>query len=210
MKLSKTLEFLTGLCPLAQIAGAAALVWKFGSWGLGPALVWIFVMPPALWRFLRIFFPLKEGFSPIGLSQPANGWTVSYNLQLLFGTWPWLEKSLLFVPGAYSAWLRLWGARIGRNVVWTPGVEIADRPLVEIGDWAVLGHHTYLSSHVILREENKTVLWIRPIEIGSRAFIGAFSILGAGTRLRERETLEAGTVVIGKSRKKRYDDVQQL
>ena len=59
-----------------------------------------------------------------------------HQLQVLYSAFP----ALRLVPGLYSAWLRLWGSRVGRAVYWTPQVKITDRGLLKVGDGVVFGH----------------------------------------------------------------------
>jgi len=180
------------------------LLWRLQWGGVPLVLVTIYLVPPLLWRVISSLYPLQMGFSNIGVRQNPSAWMISYHLQLLFGIIPWLEKILMMIPGLYSAWLRLWGARIGKNIFWTPGIEIVDRPLLSVGDWVVIGHKTYISSHVITREDQKTQLFLRPVSIEGHAFIGAFSVLNAGTRVAASESIKAGTICLGLNRIERF------
>src|SRR5262249_19077251 len=118
-----------------------------------------------------------------------------HQAQLVYIALPPLEALLRLVPGLYSAWLRLWGARIGRRVYWTPLVDIGDRSLVEIGNDVIFGHRATLYAHVISRTKDKLVLYVKPIVIGDGAFVGAGSVLGPGTRVGEGKLVAAGTHV---------------
>ena len=70
-------------------------------------------------------------------------------VQLLYGAVPLLETVLRLIPGAYSAWLRLWGSRIGKGGYRTPQVQVLDRSLLEVGDGAVFGHEVKVACRVI-------------------------------------------------------------
>lgn len=55
--------------------------------------------------------------------------------------WTILLIVYLLIPGIFSCWLRLWGAKVGRDVYWTTRLEIADRSLLEIGDRIRVTHY---------------------------------------------------------------------
>jgi hypothetical protein len=180
------------LFPVFHVAGFLTLLaWSVGnsSW-LGVLLLplWIYLVPPLLHRIHDLLFPLKEGASRI--SDPVySPWWGSHQLQLLFVALPGLDSLLRIVPGLYSAWLRLWGSRIGKSVHWTPSVQIADRSLLEIGDGVVFGHKSECYSHVIRPQQRgqkqSLILYIRKVRIGRGAFIGAGSRLGPGAVIAE-------------------------
>ena len=97
------------------------------------------------------------------------------------------------VPGLYSAWLRLWGAKIGRLVYWSPGLELFDRPFFEIGDRVVIGAGTRLSPHFLARgAAGETQLVLAPILISADAMIGGSTLLPAGVFVGEREQTPGG------------------
>lgn len=159
------------------------------------AILIFYFLPPLTWRILNKFFPLKEGASFVGRVDPLSPWVICHQIQLIYIIVPFAEKLLMIVPGLYSLWLRLWGSKIGKKVYWTPGVEIVDRTHVEIGDYVFLGNKTYLSPHVVRRKSNKYLLYFKKVKIGSRSFIGAWSILGPGAQVEEGTYLPAGTHV---------------
>lgn len=158
-------------------------------------LLFFYLFPPLSWRFLNLFFPLREGASFVGRIDPLSPWVICHQIQLIYIILPFAEKLLMIVPGLYSAWLRLWGSKIGKKVYWTPGVEIVDRTHIDIGDYVFLGNKTYLSPHVVRRKSNKYLLYFKKVKIGSRSFIGAWSILGPGAVIEEGTYLAAGTHV---------------
>ena len=144
----------------------------------------LYLLPPLTLRLHQAIFPLREGLSK--LSAPGySPWWGAHQIQLLYIALPMLEAILRLVPGLYSAWLRLWGSKIGRQVYWTPNVEIIDRSMIEIGHRAVLGHKCKLLGHAIKPKGDAVVLYLRKIKIGNDVFIGAGSRLGPGATIAD-------------------------
>lgn len=164
------------------------------SWLLLGLLV-LYLFPPLCHRLHNVLWPLREGHA--NLSQPRySPWWTSLEMQAAFNAMPWLEGVLRLAPGMYSCWLRLWGSRIGRGVVWTPRVEIADRTLLDVGDHVVFGHRVALYPHVVDRRQDGDIfLYVKRIRIGDRAFIGAGSRLGPGASVAADARLPALTDV---------------
>jgi serine acetyltransferase len=139
----------------------------------------LYLFPPVTLRIHELFFPLREGASK--LSDPKySHWWGAHQIQLIYIALPQLEALLRLVPGLYSAWLRLWGSRVGRGVYWTPNIEITDRSRLEIGDRVVFGHKCKLLGHAIKPKGDEVILYLRRIKIGNDAFIGAGSRIGPG------------------------------
>ena len=154
----------------------------------------VYLLPPITLRVHEIFFPLREGLSK--LSEPKySHWWGAHQIQLIYIALPQLEALLRLVPGLYSAWLRLWGSRVGRKVYWTPNVEITDRGMLDIGDRVVFGHKCKLLGHAIKPKGTAVVLYLRAIKIGSDAFIGAGSRIGPGAVISEGSYLPVLTDV---------------
>lgn len=113
---------------------------------------------------------------------------------MIYAAIPAFEAFLRLVPGLYSAWLRLWGSKVGKRVYWTPLVEIIDRHMLRIGDDVIFGHRVVCSSHVVSRKENgEFVLLLRYIRIGSGSFIGALSRLGPGVKIPAKSAVPYDT-----------------
>jgi hypothetical protein len=208
------------LTPLVTLVGAVTFFFRLHSssaaLALAVSLLWFYLYPPLLWRAVSRIFPLRTGMRVFGqvrqkrdstLDSPANpsgasagginlttSWMVAYQIQLIYGILPFAEKLLLIVPGAYSAWLRLWGSRIGKQVYWTPGTEIVDRTHVEVGDRVIMGQHSYLSCHVVMKRKDRYFLYFAPVKVGTGAFVGAWSILAAGTKVDDNDIVKAGDV----------------
>jgi hypothetical protein len=93
------------------------------------------------------------------------------------------------VPGLFSLWLRAWGSTVGRAVYWTPGLEIADRSLLRIGDRVVFGHRVGLYAHLVAPKHGRLVLYVKRITIGSDVFVGAGTRMGPGVRIDDGVTV---------------------
>ena len=159
------------------------------------AIFVLYVLPAILFRIHVLVSPIRETLTPItGQGAPKySAWWGTHQLQMLFVTFPALEAALRLVPGAYSAWLRLWGAKIGKRVYWTPQVEILDRSLLEVGDDVVFGHQVTLCAHVVTPNPKGLRLYVKRIKIGHRSLIGARSELGPGVKVADDVTLSFAT-----------------
>ena len=85
--------------------------------------------------------------------------------------------------------MRLWGAKVGKNVYWTPRLEIADRSLIEIGDNVFFGQGCGIFSHVVKPKKQDLLLYIKKVKIGSNVFIGASSVLTPGVIVEDKTFL---------------------
>lgn len=184
--------------PLALIgAGAGGFAWSVVGrtpWPMLGALAVLYLLPPLLHRLHDRFAPLEPGvFDVVG--EHYLPWWGSHQLQLLFIAFPAFETVLRLVPGAYSAWLRLWGARVGRGVYWTPGVRIYDRSLLEVGDGVVFGEGTGLTAHGITHSRGRLRLILLPIRIGDGALLGARCGLSPGAEVEAGAVVPALTVI---------------
>lgn len=153
-------------------------------WHLLWPLAVVYLYPVLVFRIMNLFWPVKTGSYNLA-AKTYNPWWGSHQIQLVYFACPFLEALLRLVPGVYSAWLRLWGAKVGKGIYWTPNVEIADRSLVDIGDGVIFGHESILVSHVILPHKARISLYVQPVTIGSHSFIGAGSRLGPGVKVDE-------------------------
>jgi hypothetical protein len=154
--------------------------WAIAAVGL------LYALPLCAYRLHLLFFPIPTGISRLK-GQDYSPWWGSHQFQVIYIAFPMLETVLRLVPGLFSLWLRLWGAQVGRGVYWTPGLEIADRGLLEIGDRVVFGHRVGLYSHIIKPRNHDLVLYVKPIHIGSDVF------LGAGTHIAPGAMIESGS-----------------
>jgi acetyltransferase-like isoleucine patch superfamily enzyme len=144
----------------------------------------IYLLPPLTLRLHNRIWPLGEGL--LNLADPNySPWWGAHQIQLLFIALPQLEAILRLIPGSYSAWLRLWGSKIGRKIYWTPNIEITDRSMIEVGDRVVFGHKCKLLGHAIKPKGDAAMLYLRKIKIGSDVFIGAGSRIGPGAVIKD-------------------------
>lgn len=149
-------------------------------WLLLLAPIALFLLPPLLVRVVTWRRALPEGRIDFG-AKPFLRWWFTAQCQIVFSRLPWLEEGLRLIPSLYSAWLRLWGARVGALVYWSPGVVILDRSLLKVGDRAVFGAGARVIPHVIAPvPAGGGALYLAPITVGSDALIGAYSSLLPG------------------------------
>jgi acetyltransferase-like isoleucine patch superfamily enzyme len=128
----------------------------------------------------------------------ASPWVMSFYLQALYGAFPQLERNLI-VLGLFSPWLRLWGSKVGTNVLWTSHTQILDRSGLEIGDNVFFGHMCLLTPHVTDLRHGKLLFYFRKIHIGHNVFLGGACRIGPGVRIDDGVALPAATdIFIGK------------
>ena len=184
--------------PLFWLAGSGACVLYLASTpGLCSVLLLLgvlYLLPVAAYRLHEALWPLVEGPSRIDTPDYAPWWG-GHQCQVMYSALPALEATLRLVPGLYSAWLRLWGSRVGCGVYWTPLVEISDRGLLEVGNGVVFGHHVACYAHLIKRREAGLVLYVRRIRIGDGVFLGAGARLGPGVFIESGVVLPIRTDV---------------
>ena len=168
------------LVQIVLCLGSFCLALTQGQWFyVMLALFFVYIFPILCFRLHSLFWPLVFGVSDI--SSGYSPWWASYQMQRLFIALPSLEALLRLLPGVYSFWLRLWGAKIGKGVLWTPRVEILDRSLLEIGDRVIVGHEVKFIGHFIrLSASGRLKLYVNPVKVGAHAFLGAGSRLGPG------------------------------
>jgi len=152
----------------------------------------IYLMPLGLHRVHFLFFPFSDGYWVLS-EKKYNPWWASHMFQFPFIACPWIESLLHFVPGLFSLWLRCWGSKIGKGIFWTPRVEVLDRGLIEVGNYAIIGHLTAMSSHMVAEMEGKPSLVIKTIKIGEKAFIGVDTQIGPGAVIKPREKVKPKT-----------------
>ena len=187
---SKLLLLLLNFVPLLHVAAivGACLLPLSAGFRVGAAIVALYLLPPLCGRLL---LPVPEGRIRVGSAAFFKWWSL-LQLQMLFNRFPAFEEVLRLVPGLYSGWLRLWGARIGRLTYWAPGTLILDRSFLEIGDSVVFGAGVRLNPHVIANNSTgEAELLLAAIRIGSGAQVGGYSLLTAGTVIAEKESTRA-------------------
>lgn len=190
------------LVPVAFVAGAAAfgvhaIATSNPGWLLGGLGV-LYLLPPLVHRVHDLVAPLEEGDHPI-VGTAYVPWWGSHQIQAIYLAFPSLEAALRLVPGLYSAWLRLWGARIGRRVTWTSRVVVGDRSLLDIGDGVVFGYEAGLSGHVIGWRDGRLMLYVGRCTVGAGAVIGAQAVVGPGVVVAPGVTVPGRTGLHPKS-----------
>jgi len=155
----------------AAVAAAAAILYLLPP--LAVRLAWLGRLPPP-----------RTGIG----SATFFRWWFSAQWQVIFGRLPFLEECLRLVPGLYSTWLRLWGARIGGLVYWSPGVTILDRQWLRIGKRVVFGAGVRLNAHAIAQQEDEpSALFLGAVTVGDDAMIGGYSLLLPGCEVARGE-----------------------
>jgi hypothetical protein len=183
--------------PLLHVLASVLTTWAtYRSFGFGGAcaagLAAVYLLPPLAVFAARPRAHIVDDVVIVGTPGFFRWWYTA-QWQIAFNRFPQLEEALRVVPGLYSAWLRLWGAKIGRLVYWSPGLQLYDRPFLEIGDRVVIGADTKMSPHFLARgASGATELVLAPIQIGADALIGGSTLLPAGVCVAEREQTPGG------------------
>jgi len=183
-----------GLASLSFIWLCLADSWVSGLLRFGCLLFVLYGLPLIAYRIHARLHPTLEGVSYLKGEQYSSWWG-SHQLQSIYIAFPLLESVLRLVPGAFSAWLRLWGSQIGAQVYWGSVGEIADRGLLKVGDRALIGHRVGLYSHIIKPKKDNLLLYVKTIEIGADAFIGSGSYIAPGVVVTEGAYLESGSEI---------------
>ena len=188
-----------GLFPLLWMAAVGAciglVILEPTATDVAALLAVLYLLPVACFRVHNTIWPLTEGFTHLDAPEYSPWWG-GHQCQVMYSAFPALEAALRLIPGLYSAWLRLWGSRVGRRVYWTPRVDITDRSLLEIGDDVVFGHLVACYAHLVKRQPDGLVLYVKRICIGSGVLLGAASRLGPGVRIDDGATLDIRTDVL--------------
>jgi len=147
----------------------------------------LFLVPPLVVRVATSWKPLNTGLLEPG-STAFLYWWFTAQWQVVFTRLPALEEVMRMIPGLYSLWLRLWGARVGALVYWSPGAVILDRSLVRIGSRVIIGTAARLNPHALAPvAPGKMKLYLAPITVGDDALIGASSQLLPGCEIAAGE-----------------------
>ena len=190
---------LVTLFPFTHLAvGIASVISFINSPSFANFLVLIFVwylMPPLCFRIHNQLCPLLPGKKNLSDNSKYSAWWGSQQMQIVYTILPQLESFLRLIPGAYSAWLRLWGSKIGKGVYWAPIVEVIDRSLLEVGDRVFIGYRVSICSHTVIPKSGRQILHIAPVRVGDDAFIGGACGLGLGSIIEAGELLPINTRV---------------
>lgn len=182
---------------LLTIAAAGALgvlaAWPSG-WTVFLFVAVIYLFPPIVLRILVRWAPIKPGISCID-GRSFCPWLASHHIQAFYDALPFLESLLRVIPGFYSMWLRLWGSRVGYGVEWPVRIDVLDRNLMEIGNRVVFAREVELAAHVRRKAEQGSLTLVRPVRIGSNAFIGDGVRMGPGAVAPANAMVPARTLV---------------
>lgn len=190
--LSRILLFFPALILILTGCALVYFVYLPSIFSILAILFSIYGLPVLVYRLHNWAYPVQEGISYLR-GKEYSAWWGSHQIQVIYIAIPTLEAVLRLIPGIFSFWLRLWGSKVGQNVYWTPGLEIADRGLLEIGDRVVIGHRVGIYSHVIKPRKQDLMLYVKTVKIGDDAFIGAASHLGPGVVIAEGTFIAAAT-----------------
>lgn len=138
-------------------------------------------------KAVRVIVPLRAGvFNPtIDMNMYAwklQGFFYVLNLGLIINTYIVPINLRLFV-------YRFLGAKIGKNAM--IGGKILDPPLVEIGDFTMLGEDTVITAHTV--EDGHVTLG--KIKIGNHVTIGVKAVVLPGVEIGDHALIAAGAVV---------------
>ncbi|MEF8847524.1 MAG: DapH/DapD/GlmU-related protein [Candidatus Thermoplasmatota archaeon] len=94
----------------------------------------------------------------------------------------------LHIPPLYKKYMRLVGAKIGKNVFFASRLNIADPCVTEIGDNTLIGGGASILAHL---GENDLI--VKKVKIGKNCLVGGESYIMPGV------TMEEGAILGGKS-----------
>ena len=165
------------------------------SAGVMILLAWLYLVLPLACRLWISLFgkPVGEVYedSPVF----AHWWFLS-QLQMLYSRIPLLEELLRIVPGLYSLWLRIWGARASLLVFWSPGVHVFDRYHLHLGAGVMLGGGCRVGAHATVRDtDGRLRLIVAPLTIERGATVGMNAAVGPGVHVYANETVPAGRML---------------
>ncbi|MEH2265360.1 acyl transferase [Nostoc sp.] len=190
--ISKILSFFPSFILLLTGAAIIYLAYSPNIFSILAVLLSIYGLPVLVYRLHEWVYPVREGISYL-LGEEYSPWWGSHQIQVIYIAIPVLEAVLRLIPGVFSCWLRLWGAKVGRDVYWTTRLEIADRSLLEIGDRVVIGHGVGIYSHIIKPRKQNLMLYVKKVQIGNNVFVGAGSNLAPGVVVADGSYLPAAT-----------------
>lgn len=190
--ISKILSFFPTFILLLTGAAIIYLAYSPNIFSILAVFLSIYGLPVLVYRLHEWVYPVREGISYL-LGEEYSPWWGSHQIQVIYIAIPVLEAVLRLIPGVFSCWLRLWGAKVGRDVYWTTRLEIADRSLLEIGDRVVVGHGVGIYCHIIKPRKQNLMLYVKKVQIGNNVFVGAGSNLAPGVVVADDSYLPAAT-----------------
>lgn len=199
-KIPKFLEKIFFFFPILHLAlFIFAIFYVLKSTSLASISFFLFIsyfLAPLIWRFARLFFDQPIGIGKLGKkAKGGNPWYIAYQLQKLYNSHLWLERSIKLIPGLYSAWLRLWGSKIGKKVNWVAGAQVLDRTHLIVGDRCLFGHQCCISSHAIKKQGDTYSIYVNNVTIGDDCVVSYLSTISPGVVMGNSSFLEAGGVL---------------
>jgi non-ribosomal peptide synthetase-like protein len=201
-----TLSYVT--CGVLQIGFFAAYL-LFGLWSFQAGILWAFASESEMELYVRsvafgaglfvvlTMVPVAAKWLLIGRfkAQSIPIWSFAYfrfwAVKTLMRTSP--MAAFIGTP-IYNAYLRLMGARIGRNVILRCQFAPVCTDLVTIGDNTIVRNETSLLGY----RAQSNFIHMGPVTIGSNAFVGEGSVLdidtamGDNTQLGHASSLQSG------------------
>ena len=179
---------------MALLALGVFAAWP-SLWSVALFILVIFFVPPMVQRVMFRWAPLKTGVACID-GRAFCPWLAAHHIQAFYDALPFLESLLRVFPGFYSLWLRMWGSRIGYGVEWPVRMDVLDRSLMDIGNRVVFSREVELAAHVRRKTEGAgSRVLVRPVRIGSYAFIGAGARIGPGAVVPANANVPPAAVV---------------
>jgi hypothetical protein len=161
----------------------------------GLILAWLYLLPPLCCRLI-LMLPGKPQGEVDDSSPIFRRWWFVSQLQVLYSRVPLLEEILRIVPGLYSLWLRLWGARVSLLVYWSPGVLVFDRYHLSIARGVLIGGGCRIGAHAMRRNDDGSFhLVVAPITIERDCVIGFNAAIGPGVHVYPGETIPVGKIL---------------
>lgn len=158
-------------------------------------MAWLYLVLPLCCRIVLIASGRPTGTVDESSRVFAWWWFIS-QLQILYSRVPLLEEILRIVPGLYSLWLRLWGARVSLLVYWSPGVHVFDRYHLTIQQGVLIGGGCRIGAHTIKRKQDgRLELIVAPLLIERGCTIGMNAAVGPGAHIFANETVPAGKML---------------
>jgi hypothetical protein len=136
---------------------------------------------------------LRTGIFQPGFNRGFIAWYCHLSLARsasVFGIRPLLQSTYLT---RYLYW-RAMGAKVAFGVHSSFTVDLADAPLVRIGENTTLADHARVSAHTFVGDK----VYLAPVEIGSGCFVGAGASIGPKTQIEDGCWVEPGQNLLRK------------
>lgn len=208
-RLSLLFSFFPTFILLLVLSSLSWLILQPSLFSFLTLFICLYGFPLIIYRIHQHFYPIPEGISYLK-GKEYSPWWGSQQIQLIYNTFPFLEKILHLVPGLFSFWLRLWGAEVGKNVYWVPNVHILDRGLMKIGDNVLFGYNVQISAHAIKPKKDNFLLYVKRIEISSNVFVSGDVKIGPGVEVEEGAFIPYGKTISLRKKFKAKDKPSQL